>query len=134
MSNILAMPLVELAVETSNNEDWVDSIVYYVDTGDIPPPQLDIRGIVFEMEIRRSASDHEVLLSASTANETLKIGAVPDFGYLLFNIPVTLMLRLIAGKYVGDITARDGQYTRTIATIGLTVVEGVTKQPVMTAA
>jgi hypothetical protein len=132
MSNILAMPLVELAVETSNNEDWIDSIVYYVDTGDVPPPQLDIRGIVFEMEIRRSALEHEVMLSASTENGTLKVGAPPDFGYFLFNIPVTHMTKMIAGNYVGDVTARDGFYTRLIATVALTVIEGITKQPVAT--
>jgi hypothetical protein len=134
MSNILAMPLVELQVETSNNEDWIDSIVYYVDTGDVPPPQLDIRGIIFEMEIRRSAIEHEVLLSASTENGMLKIGAPPDFGYFLFNIPVTQMLHLIAGTYVGDITARDAFYTRQTARVTLTIVEGITKQPVATTA
>jgi hypothetical protein len=134
MSNILAMPMVGLAVTTSNNEDWIDSIVYYVDTGDDPPPQLDIRGIIFEMEIRRSAVEHEVLLTASTADGTLKIGAPPAYGYFLFNIPVTQMRNLIAGTYVGDITGRDGFYTRTVASVVLTVVEGITKQPVVTGA
>jgi len=132
MSNILAMPLVELQVETSNNEDWIDSILYLVETGDVPPPQLDIRGIIFEMEIRRSAVEHEVLLSASTTSGTLKIGAPPDVGYFIFNIPVTKMNHLIAGTYVGDITGRDGFYTRLVATVVLTVIEGITKQPVVT--
>ena len=131
MSNILAMPLVELQVETSNNEDWIDSIVYYVNTGDVPPPQLDIRGIIFEMEIRRSALEHEVVLSASTVNGTLKVGAPPDFGYFLFDIPVVQMKHLIAGSYVGDITARDLFYTRQVATVDLTVIEGITIQPVV---
>jgi hypothetical protein len=35
-----------------------------------------------------------------------------------------------AGTYVGDITGRDGIFTRTIAQINLTIIEGVTKQPV----
>jgi hypothetical protein len=134
MSNILAMPLVELSVETSNNEDWIDSIVYYVDTGDVTPPQLDLRGIIFEMEIRRSELEHEVLLSASTENGTLKIGTPPDFGFFLFNIPVTQMSNFIAGSYVGDITGRDTFYTRQIAKVALTVTEGITKQPVVTMA
>jgi len=73
MSNILAMPLVELQVTTSNNEDWIDSILYLVQTGDPSPPQLDIRGIIFDMEIRRSALEHEVLLSASTDNTRLRL-------------------------------------------------------------
>jgi len=134
MSNILAMPLVELQVETSNNEDWIDSIQYVVNTGDVPPPQLDIRDIIFEMEIRRSAFEHEVLLSASTANGTLQVGAPPDVGYLLFNIPVGQMSKFIPGAYVGDITGRDGFYTRQIATVILTIVEGITIQPVVTGA
>jgi len=131
MSNILAMPLVELQVTTSNNEDWIDSILYLVQTGDPSPPQLDIRGIIFDMEIRRSALEHEVLLSASTDNDTLKVGAPPDVGYLLFNIPVTKMQPLIAGTYVGDIVGRDAFYTRQIATITLTVNAGITIEPVI---
>jgi len=128
------MPLVELQVETSNNEDWVDSIVYLVNTGDDPPPELDIRGITFDMEIRRSATDHEVLLSASTANGTLSIGVPPDFGYFLFNVPVQQMQNLIAGVYIGDITGRDGVHTRQVAKVQLTIVQGITIQPVVTGA
>jgi hypothetical protein len=131
MSNILAMPLVDLQVETSNNEDWIDSILYLVETGDPSPPQLDIRGITFDMEIRRSALEHEVLLSASTTNGTLKVGAPPDVGYLIFNIPVTKVQDMIAGSYVGDIVGRDSFYTRQIATVELTIIEGITIQPVV---
>jgi hypothetical protein len=127
------MPLIDLQVQTSNNEDWIDSIVYYVDTGVSPPTdQLDIRGIIFEMEIRRSATDHEVVLSASTANGTLQVGMPPDFGYFLFQIPVTQMLIMrAADTYVGDIVARDMFFTRQIMTVELTVTEGITKQPVV---
>ena len=131
MSNLLAMPLVELGVTTSNNEDWIDSILYLVQTTDPVQPQLDIRDITFDMEIRRSALEHEVMLSASTMNSTLKVGAPPDFGYLIFNVPVTKMQHLIAGVYVGDITSRDGFYTRQIATITLTIIDGITIQPVV---
>jgi hypothetical protein len=133
MTNILAMPLVELTIESSNNEDWIDSIVYLVDTGDPVPPELDIRGIIFEMEIRRSATEHEVVLVASTANGTLLVGTPPEVGHLLFNIPVTHVGALSANVYVGDIVARDSYYTRQIARIALTIVEGITKQPVVTA-
>ena len=132
MTNILAMPLIDLQVQTSNNEDWIDSIVYLVDTGDPTPPQLDIRGISFDMEIRRAATEHEVLLVASTANGTLAVGVPPDVGHLLFNIPVTSVGNLSANVYVGDIIARDAFYTRQVARIALTIVEGVTKLPVVT--
>jgi hypothetical protein len=63
-TNILALPLVQLEVETGNNEDWIDSILFLVapDDPDNPPPtapQLDLRGIDFEMEIRREADDND---------------------------------------------------------------------------
>lgn len=131
MSNILAIPLSNMVVETGNNEDWIDSIKYEVDTGeDGELPQLDLRGIAFEMEIRRQATDHEVMLAASTKNNTLRIGVPPDFGFLLFHIPLADMRGFVAGPYVGDIIGRDEIYTRVIASIELTIVEGVTKQPV----
>jgi hypothetical protein len=129
VSNILSMPLVRLIVETGNNEDWVDSIQYLVNTGEEEKPQLDIRGIVFDMEIRRTPKDHEVMLAASTQHGTLKIGSAPDFGFLIFNIPLVEMRTQVAGTYVGDIVGHDDIYTRKVADIALTIIEGVTKQP-----
>jgi hypothetical protein len=131
-TNLLAMPQVSLSVTTGNNEDWVDSIQYVVATGAVPPPQLDLRGIIFEMEIRRTVGAHEVVLSATTVNGTLAIGDPPNFGYLLFNIPLDQMKDLLADVYVGDMTGRDGNFTRVIAQIQLTVVQGLTVQPVVT--
>jgi hypothetical protein len=130
MTNLLAIPLVKLGIEAGNNEDWVDSIKYVVNTGALDPPQLDIRGITFEMEIRREAAAHEVVLSATTADGTLSTGAPPDVGFLIFSLPLVQMQSLAAGTYVGDVTGRDEQYTRVIAQISLTIIEGVTKQPV----
>ena len=125
MTNILAMPLVKLEIETGNNEDWVDSIKFVVDTPE--KPQLDIRGIIFDMEIRRQPTDHEVVLSASTTNETLKIGEPPDVGFLILNIPVTDMRTMNEGEYVGDIVGHDEEHTRVVAQFTLKIVEGVTK-------
>jgi hypothetical protein len=132
MSNILAIPLIDLVVETGNTEDWIDSIKYLVDTG-VPEdemPQLDIRGITFDMEVRHSVDDHAVVLAASTADGSLFIGTPPAFGFLIFNISYVEMRNMIAGSYVADVIARDDLYTRVIAKITLTVFEGVTKQPV----
>ena len=132
MTNILAIPLVNIDVAVANTEDWVDSIKFVVDTGvaiDLMP-QLDIRGITFDMEVRRAADDPEVVLGASTTDGTLKIGDLPDVGFLIFNIPFVQMRDLIAGTYVGDILAHDDIYTRVVVNINLTVVEGVTRQPV----
>lgn len=129
MSNILAMPLVKLTIETGNNEDWIDSIKFVVDTGEVELPQLDIRGIVFDMEIRRDARNHEVVLTASTANNTMRVGDPPDFGFLIINVPLAEMRSQLAGTYVGDIVGHDDAYTRVVAQIELTIVEGVTHIP-----
>lgn len=133
MSNLLAIPLVQLTVVTGNNEDWVDSIKFVIGTGSEPdPPQLDIRGIIFEMEVRREADDPEVVLGATTANNTLMVGSPPDVGYLIINIPYDDMRGMRAGPYVADIVGRDDFHTRVIIQIDLTITEGVTKQPVNT--
>lgn len=125
-TNILALPLLGLTVETGNSEDWFDSIVYLVDTDD-PKPQVDLTGIEFEMEVRRIAAGHEVLITATTANGSLSIGEPPDFGYLIVNVPADQMKMLQAGDYVADIRATDDRYTRTCIQIELTVFDGVTR-------
>jgi hypothetical protein len=134
MSNVLALPLVQVAVETGNNEDWVDSIKFVVDTGEgLAPedlPQLDLRGITFEMEVRRQATDREVIFAASTDNGTIKIGTPPDFGFLIISVPYIEMQNHKAGEYVADIVGHDDLYRRVAIRVDLEIVEGVTKKPV----
>jgi hypothetical protein len=133
-TNILALPLVAMVIETGTNEDWIDSIKYTVDPADgsLSPedwPQLDLRGIDFEMEIRRSATDHEVILNASTEKGTLAIGAPPNYGFLLINVPLHDIKHIFAGEYVGDIRASVGEVMRVAIQVELTISEGVTKSP-----
>jgi hypothetical protein len=134
MANVLALPLVQLSVVTGTNEDWVDSIKYLVDPqdGTLEPdmPQLDLTGIIFEMEVRRQATDSEVILAASTTDGTIMIGMPPDFGFLIIAVPLAEMQNIVAGSYVADVTGRDEYNTRTTLQIALTIVEGVTKRPV----
>jgi hypothetical protein len=135
MSNVLALPLVSVSVETGNNEDWVDSIKFVVDPGDGTTDvenfdQLDLRGITFDMEIRRKANDPEVIFAASTSTGTIRIGTPPDFGFLIIHVPTAEMQAHLAGLYVGDIVGRDDLYRRVTVRIDLEIVEGVTKQPV----
>lgn len=128
-TNLLAMPLVQLDVATGTNEDWLDSIKFLVDTG-VPEdemPQLDLRGITFEMEVRRAAPDHEVILDATTADGSLVIGEPPDFGYLLINIPVDDMKALQPGDYVADIVGHDPEFQRVVVQLTLEIVEGITR-------
>jgi hypothetical protein len=126
-TNLLAMPMVHLEIDTGNNEDWLDSIKYVV-TGTDPERQLDLRGIDFEMEVRRSPDDNEVVLRASTSDHKLHIGVPPDFGFLIFEVPVDEMKYLHADSYVADIVGREGdEYVRVCVTIVLNIIEGVTR-------
>jgi hypothetical protein len=129
-TNLVAMPLLALTIETGTNEDWLDSIKYVVDDGSNNPdgmPQLDLTGIAFEMEVRRAVADHEVVLTASTDDGRLAIGTAPDYGFLLIQVDHEDMLDQQPGQYVADIVGIDSNNTRRIATIDLTIVQGVTR-------
>ena len=123
------MPLVRIEVETGTNEDWVDSLKFLVDNGqpDDLKPQLDLRDIAFEMEVRRAAPDNQVVLSASTGDGSIAIGAPPDFGYLILNIDHENMMRIKPGAYVADIVGHDTPSRRVVVQIDLTVIEGITR-------
>lgn len=126
-TNLLAMPFVSATFVVSNNEDWIESIVYLLNGTDPSLPQLDIRGIDYSMEIRRATPDHEVVIRASSADDTLAIGEPPNYGYILINVPYENMNTLVAGTYVGDILGKDEFVTRRLIALTVTVVEGVTR-------
>ena len=91
MSNLLAIPLIKLVVNTGNNEDWIDPILFLVSDAvpdTTPTNQLDIRGIKFLMEVRRDQLSHEVVMTASTENGMIAIGEMPDYGYLIIQVPM----------------------------------------------
>lgn len=123
------MPLVTISVRTATNEDWLDSFVYLVGGTDLALyPQLDLRGIRFDMEIRRRLEDHEVVISASTKNnDGLAIGEAPNFGFLLISISHSEMLLQNPGAYVGDITGTDEFNVRRCVDMTIEVVGGVTR-------
>lgn len=136
MTNILSIPLTRMTVQTGNNEDWIESIKYVVDDGtgiatDDPAadmlPQLDLRGIAFEMEVRHKRTDHEVVLTASTANRRLGVGPFPNFGFLLLGVSIDDMKLQTAGTYVADVVASDDTYARKVIEMDLSIVEGVTR-------
>jgi hypothetical protein len=130
-TQILALPICAAVIETGNNEDWVDSILFLIDNGSgdqTTMQQLDLRGIDFIMEIRRAVADNEVIIHASTLDFTMAIGAQPNFGYLLIYVPLEEVMQYKApGQYVGDIVAMDSDFTRRVINIDLTIVEGVTR-------
>jgi hypothetical protein len=132
MTNILALPLTQMSVTTGNNEDMIESVLFQVGgTGSaalgVAPQQLDLRGIDFNMYVRRSPTDHEVLMTASTDDQSLSVGAFPNFGFLLFAVPVTSMQNRLPGSYVADVVATADGYTRRCLVITLTIVEGITR-------
>src|SRR5580693_9272910 len=126
-TNVLALPLAHLVIEVSNNEDWIDTLVFMVSDSGPPLEQMDLRGISFEMHIRRRPEIHEIVLEASTFTRTLTIGAPPNVGYLIFYIPRETMVTLWPGKYVGDIVARDKNFERVVFTVELTILQGITQ-------
>lgn len=139
MTNLLAMPRLQMTVQTGTNEDWVDSIKFLVDVADTPTddlPQLDIRGIVFEMEVRRAPPDHQVVINASTEDGSLYVGDPPDYGFLIINVDLAEMKIQQPGSYVADIIGQEYAGSapnkvlmaqRVIATIDLTIVQGITR-------
>jgi hypothetical protein len=127
VTNLLAMPALAMTVTVANNEDWIDSIVYLMNSTDPTAPQLDIRDIDFYMEVRRAPPDAEVVIRASTKTGGLAIGEPPNFGYLLFNIPHETMKLLVAGNYYGDIVGEDGFVTRRTISLVLTIEQGLTR-------
>jgi hypothetical protein len=127
----MAMPLLRLTVETGTNEDWVDSVKFVVDdgSGGAPEdlPQLDLRDITFEMEVRRTAPDNQVIISATTADGSIKIGDPPDFGFLIINVDHEEMMVQKPGDYVADIVGVDEVSRRVVVQITLDIVEGITR-------
>jgi hypothetical protein len=126
-TNVLALPLAHLVIEVSNNEDWIDTLVFVVSDSGPPLEQLDLRGISFQMHLRRRPEIHEIVLQASTLDRTLTIGSYPDVGYLIFYVPHETMKGLWAGQYVGDVRAFDASFERVCLTVDLTIIEGITR-------
>jgi hypothetical protein len=124
-TNILAIPKAHAVIATGTNEDWVDCICYLV--GDASGPQLDLRGIAFELELRRAPPEHEVILHASSGDGSIFVGAAPNVGYLIFYVTESVMEAIEAGTYVGDVRASDDEFQRIILTIDFTLIEGVTR-------
>lgn len=123
-TNILSLPLASAEVITGTNEDWIDSFVYLAEDTLV---QVDLRGIRFEMVIRRTPDDAEVILHASTDDNSLCFGAPPDRGYLIINVSHETMKIRAPGQYVGEIIAQDGIYQRRTILLDLTIVEGVAR-------
>jgi hypothetical protein len=127
-TNVLALPLSHVVMEASNNEDWIDTLVFLVSDSGPPLEQLDLRGIGFTMHLRRRPEIHEIVLAASTIDRTLFIGSPPNIGYLIFYVPEDTMRTLWPGQYVGDVVANDASFERVCLTLDVTILEGITRK------
>lgn len=124
LTNVLALPLTHLVIETGNNQDWWDA-VRYITANDEP---VDLRGIEFDMQIRRRSDDHDVVIYASAdGNRWVSIGDLPNSNHLVIHVPLEKMQRMLAGQYVGDVLAHDEHVHRVCFTLELTVIQGVTR-------
>jgi hypothetical protein len=126
-TNVLALPLAHLVIEVANNEDWIDSLVFMVSDSGPPLEQLDLRGVAFEMHIRRRPQDNEIVLHGSTADGRLSIGSAPNLGFLIFFVREPIMRQLWPGQYVGDVRASDANFERVCLTVDLTIIDGITR-------
>ena len=117
-----------MEIETGTYEDWVDSIVWLVDSTDpVNGTQLDLRGIDFELTVRDSTAAHAVLIEASTSDGSLLTVNPPDYGYLIISLPASTMALIEPGNYVGDIVATDDFSTRVCVQFTLSLVQGVSR-------
>jgi hypothetical protein len=124
-TNVLALPLAQATIATGNNEDWIDAFEYV--TGDATPLPLDIRGINFQLIVRRFPDDPEVIVWASTEDNTIQVGTTPNYNFLIINVPYSTMKTRTPGTYVADMLASDGTWQRRVMNINLQIVDGVTK-------
>jgi hypothetical protein len=126
-TNVLALPLAEADIASSNNEDWIDAFEYLAGENVNTADRLDLRGISFELMVRRAADNHEVVAWASTADGTIQLGTTPDSNVLIINVPFEQMRTRAPGVYVADMIARDAVYQRRVMIINLEIVEGITR-------
>jgi hypothetical protein len=121
-TNILNLPIVILAIETSTNADWLDGLEYH----DAPPPDgapIDLTGISFELEMRSSPPVATVVLHASTKNGLIRVYA--NTWQLL--VPSQTMMLVPPGDYVFDVLARADGYTRNLVQATVAVNLGITR-------
>ncbi len=118
--DVWELPLIDLQFEVGTNEDWVDSIELLDEDG---VTALDLTGIAFRLQVRKTAPDHTVLIDASTAAGSLLVGN----GVVGLYVLEDTMRGVPPGDYVLDIVGeKDGRVSR-LATGTVKVLQGVTR-------
>lgn len=104
MTNILALPqLPQMTFEIVTNADFRDGLQFLQDAAADPAAPLNIGGIAFRASIRSADDSASELVSASTAQGTIKLD--PEQGVMAFAVPASALQNLEAGEAIGDIVA-----------------------------
>jgi hypothetical protein len=131
VTQILNLPLLSFSVSTGTNEDWTDAWAYVDAEGD----PISGAGITLNMMLRRAAVDREAQVVASSVsgpldglplNGSLSWGGV-GLNVITLAIPEATMEQIPAGTYVGEVQAAAEGYTKTIAVMGVEIVQGVVR-------
>src|SRR4029077_4696806 len=127
-TNLLILPLVQIAGQTGTNEDWLDGIAFVQDDTNSTP--IPLAGITFSMEMRRVTEDATVVLEANSFDGRL----VWTENMIHLNITAAQMAGIPPDNYVFDIIGTDPgdahvvpPHTRIIIMGAFTVFEGVTR-------
>ncbi|WP_342106276.1 hypothetical protein [Methylobacterium sp. SI9] len=132
MTQILSLPCVSFPVSTGTNEDWTDAWAY-VDASGNP---ISGAGITLNMMLRRTEADAEAQIVASSVsgslnglpqNGTLSWSSTGGMNIVTLAIPDTTMARIAPGSYVGEVQAVAEGYSKTIAQIAVTIVQGIVR-------
>lgn len=125
MTNILALPQVELVVEVFTNEDWNDALAFY----DLDGNPIILEGISFAMEARHQVEDATAMIGITNDPMDDKTGGeiILDYNVLQIHVPFSKMLLVPWGGYVFDVVGNADGIQRVIMTGTMTVVEGVTR-------
>ena len=118
--DVWQLPLIDLQFEVGTNEDWVDSIELLDEDGVTP---LDLTGISFRMQVRKTAPDHTVLIDASTTAGTMLVGN----GVIGLYVLEDTMRGVPPGDYVLDIVGEKAGRAARLATGTVKVLQGVTR-------
>jgi len=131
VTQILNLPKLGFSVSTGTNEDWTDAWAYLDASGN----PISGAGITLNLMLRRSADDVEAQVIASSVagplnglplNGALSWGGA-GMNVITLAIPDTTMGRVPPGDYVGEVQAVAEGFSKTIAEIDVTVVQGIVR-------
>lgn len=110
MTNILALPQLpqQDPFVIVTNADFRDGLQFLQDASANPAVPLNIGGIAFRASIRSADDSASELISASTAQGTIKLD--PEQGVMAFAVPALVLQNLEAGEAIGDIVAEAPGY------------------------